>query len=85
VAKDLEFIAALFYLQKSITTRACCPEHVRSRQLMSAAGFPLVAAAQIFFHPYVWADKEISAADFSNRQLSFPCPVVAPSEWDSGP
>lgn len=53
VAKELEFIAVLFYLQNSITTRACCPEHILSRQFMSAAGFPVVAADEIFFQRYV--------------------------------
>src|SRR5205823_12823775 len=55
VAKDLDFILAhlLLYSQNSITTRACCPKQVRSRQLMSAAGFPVVAPAEILFQPYV--------------------------------
>src|SRR5881396_3868095 len=52
---------------------------------MSAAGFSVVAVAEIFFQPYVKADKQVSAAHFPNRQLSFPCPAIAPSDWDSGP
>ncbi len=52
---------------------------------MSAAGFSVVAAAEIFFQPYVKADKDVSAAHFFNRQLTFPCPAIAPNDWDSGP
>jgi hypothetical protein len=68
-----------------MTARVCCPKHVPSKQLIGAAGFPVVAAAEIFLQPHIKADKEISAAHFSNRQLSFPCPAVASSDWDMGP
>src|SRR6266702_1993426 len=52
---------------------------------MGAAGFPVIAAAEIFSSDMQRQTKEISATHFSDRQLSFPCPAVARSDWDSGP
>src|SRR5262245_5950993 len=58
VAKDMDFIGTSTLLfAKEHRDKVVLPKHVRSRQLMSAVGFPVVAAAEIFLQPYVKADK----------------------------
>src|SRR5260370_23211437 len=54
-------------------------------QLMIAAEFRVITAAEIFFQPYVKADKKISASHFLDFQLGSSSPPVAPGDRDSGP
>src|SRR5215469_13524126 len=54
-------------------------------QLMIAAGFSIVATAEIFLQPYVKADKEIAAAHLFNFQLRTSSAAVTPGDWDHRP